>query len=216
MNILIVTHYKPNYFELSKLTDASKRKYASKHGYDFHPVIGDYYGWGFDFQRIKIVYDMLFTQILGKKYDYVWWTGCDTMVINYTKKLESIIEKYGGDFIISKDINGLNNDSVLYKNTEWTKKWLEFIMSKEPDYRHDCWESQRVMQHFAETDDWKSGVSIIPPNEFNSYFYSEYKWPDTTPGDVRKGDLLLHLPGMDLKQRLDIFNSERVKNLIVE
>ena len=227
MNLLIVTHYLENYSQLGELTTKNKGNYADRHGYDLFAQIGNYCDWGFDFQRIKIIYDLLFKdraemrengRPLGymKIPDVIWWLGCDTMVMNMTKPVTDFLMPENKSLYIHKDVNGINNDSFLIRRTEWSKKWLEFVMSKEPEYKGDCWESQRVFQHYVEKPEWNNQVEILSHPGVNSYFYDEYNWPETTPGHIRKGDLLLHLPGMRLDQRMNIFTSQRVKDLMIE
>ena len=49
----------------------------------------------------------------------------------------------------------------------------------------------------------------------NSYLYTLYARPDTTEGHVKKGDLLLHIPGSSLEDRINIFNSQQIKDLTI-
>ncbi len=226
MNILLVTHHLSNHAELAEITSDSKDRYACRHGYDLLVHEGNYCEWGFDFQRIKMIYDLLFQDrktlepdnklIYMKQPDMVWWLGCDTMIMNHGKPVTDFLVPDDKSLYIHKDVNGINNDSFLIRRTDWSKRWLEFVMSKEPEYRGDCWESQRVFQHFVEKDEWKDGLQIMSHPGINSYFYDQYNWPDTTPGHFQKGDLVLHLPGMNLQQRLEIFRSQRVKDLIID
>lgn len=214
MNLLILTHYLLNHQELGAMTSANKKRYADRHGYNFFEQIGNYCEWGFDFQRIQLIYDKLFKS--ESPPDIIWWLGCDTMIMNQTKKVTDFLLPEDKSLYINKDVNGINNDSFLIRRTEWTKKWLEFVMSKQPEYKNDCWESQRVFQHFVETDEWKDGLKILDHPAINSYFYDRYSRSEETPGHFNYGDLLLHLPGMTLQERLDTFRSERVLKLFIE
>lgn len=213
MKLTIVTHHLPNHQELADITSASKRRYAERHGYRFHEQIGEYSELGFDFQRIQIIRDLFFNS--ENPPDTIWWLGCDTMVMNHVKPVHEFLAD-GKSLHIHKDVNGLNNDSFLIRRTDWTRRFLDFTLEKAPEYAGDCWQSQRIWQHYVETDAWKDGLHILPHPGINSYFYDHYRWPTTTPGHFNRGDLLLHLPGMRLDERLAIFRSARVQNDIVE
>ncbi len=214
VKLTIVTHYLPNHAELGQLTSASKREYANRWGYGFHEQIGDFNALGFDFQRIAIIKD-LFEH--SDAPDVIWWLGCDTMVMNHTKPVTDImgVLPWQKSFWIARDVNGLNNDSFLIRRSEWSMRWLSFILSLEEQYRGDVWQSQRIMQHYGETPQWSDGIQIVPPNCFNSYRYQEYDWTPMTAGNFRTGDLILHLPGMNLSQRLAIFRSPSVQDSII-
>ncbi len=214
VKLTIVTHHLDNHAELATITSASKRDYAIEWGYGFREQVGNYNELGFDFQRIAIIKDMFDAKDAP---DVIWWLGCDTMIMNHTKPVTDVmgVLPWEKSFWIAKDVNGINNDSFLIRNSEWSRRWLEFILSMERQYGGDCWQSQRVMQHYAETPQWSEGVQLVPPNCFNSYFYDQYDWTYLTPGSFRTGDLVLHLPGMNLQQRLDIFRSPRVQDAII-
>ena len=109
----------------------------------------------------------------------------------------------------------LNNGSTLYRRSEWTKSWIDFILSKEPEYRHDCWYEQRIMQHFWEQPQWKEKICVLPQNSINSYSYSLYPpWNGGTPGDWRSGDLVLSFPGTNMNQRVGLV-TEAIKNKVI-
>lgn len=213
-NLTIVTHHLLNHADLAAITSASKREYAARWGYGFHEQVGDYAPMGFDFQRILIIKD-LFDKPNGP--DVIWWLGCDTLVMNHTKPVTDVmgVLPWKKDFFIAADVNFLNNDSFLIRKTDWSRRWLEFILNKEREYSGDPWQSQRVMQHYCDAPEWREQIQLVPPNNFNSYFYDQYDWSPQTAGHFRKGDLILHLPGMNKEQRLAIFQSERVQSEII-
>lgn len=214
MKIAVITQYLPNHQSLADLTSANKKEYCDRHGYDFIEVKDNYNDRTFDFQRVWIIYDRLF--YIDPQYDVVWWLGCDTMIMNHTIPLTKFMEPADKSIYIHKDINGINNDSVIYRRDEWSKSWLEFSMSKYDEYKGDCWESQRVMHHFMEKEEWVGGVKILDHPGVNSYDYTLYNWPTTTPGHFNKGDFVLHLPGCSLAQRLDYFKSSKTLDNIIK
>lgn len=60
--------------------------YARKHGYD---LIFDFEGEGGTYCKI----DMLQREIRTQNYDWLWWIDYDTLITNYTVKLEDIIHE---------------------------------------------------------------------------------------------------------------------------
>lgn len=225
MNVLILTQYLENYLELGNLTGANKREYAARHSYDYHEQIGHYYDFGvprtanerFDFQRVKLIYDVLFGETLGKRYDVVWWQGCDTFITNMIQTMEAYLEGRQGSVFIAKNCNNsiYNNDSVIFRNSPSAKLWLEFVLSKEPDYRNLAWESQSVYIDFADLEEWKGVVVAVPLEDINSHIWKLHGWPETTMGNWKKGDWLVHLPGLEKNVRIDTFNSPMIQDSIV-
>ncbi len=224
MNVLILTQHLENYDSLEAVTGANKRAYAERHGYSYFAQRGHYWDFGverqgserFDYQRIKLIYDVLYGNVLSRDYDVVWWTGCDTIILDQTRKVEAIIEENPNKgYFIAKDCGGFNNDSTIWVKSEWTKRWLEFLLSVEPQYRSHPWESQWAVIQHAETPEWAEGVCIVPQVLLNAYFYDIHKWPETTPGHAQKGSWLLHIPGSPLDLRLQVFQSQRVADLMI-
>ncbi len=210
MKIQIITQCLENYSELSDITNQNKQEYCRKHGYNFLPFIGNYTNGPFGFQRLHLIKDNL------SKYDYIFWQGCDTLIMNFQKRIEGLVDGLDFDFFITKDVHGLNSDSFIIKNSEWSFRFLEFLIGKTDEYANDCWAEQRAMMHNENHPDFKPRILFLPQNSFNSYFYEYYNRGTDTPGQYHRGDFLLHLPGMNIKQRIEIFKSERVQSNIIK
>lgn len=213
MNLTIVTQHLPNHASLAAITSASKREYAARHGYGFHEQVGNYSQMSFDYQRIEIIYDILFNT--PNPPDAVWWMGCDTLFTNHTVRVETLLKPEGKSLYWHLDVNGGNNDSVVLRNTDWTRRWLEMTLHEEPHYRSHCWQSQKCWQEHMTRADWRFGIGILHHPAINSYRYEAYHWPDSTPGNWSKGDVVLHLPGMSLEDRIAIFTSPEIQNAIM-
>lgn len=224
MNCLVLTQYLLNYAPLAAITNPNKREYCARHGYDFHPQVGHYHDFGaprtnewerFDYQRIKLMYDILFHESLGKRYDVIWWHGVDTMVLNHTLKIEDYVTAHPQDYLIGYTLNHTNNDSVFVRNTHGAKAWLEFLLAMEPAYRFDEWESQRAVINHQGEERWKDIVGVVPGADINCFFMDLHQWPIDTPGHAVKGSWLLHIPGTSFEVRKSVFQSQRVADLIV-
>lgn len=222
MKIRLVTQYLPNYAEVAAITDKAREAYcahwrAAGRDYSHCPIVGSRYdNLGLPFQRIKLIRDMLDEP--GAP-DLIVWHGCDVVITNPNIPIEAFTEtRHTKDyhFYITYDVHGLNSDSFIVRNTDWSRRWLDFIMSKEPQYRNDCWTEQRVMQNHWQEEAWMYRILTMPQGFFNSYIYSLYKpWPADTPGQFQRGDFCLHLPGLNKEQRLEILTSEWLKQVTV-
>ncbi len=222
MKILLLTHYLPNYAEVAAITDKAREDYCANwrsvgRDYSFRAVVGDYCPLPFGFQRIKLIRDILDEPNAP---DLVVWQGCDTIITNPNVAIEDITESHHlADYhlYITYDVHGLNADSFVLRNTEWARQWLDFILSKEPEYRRDCWSEQRVMQHCWQDERWLYRIITLPQSVLNSYAYDPlYKpWDKTTPGQFKKGHFLLHLPGLDKEHRLHILSHPQMKEAMV-
>jgi len=220
MKILILSQALANYKELTDITWTNQRAYATRQGYDFFGQMGPYCDLGYDYQRIQLLYDVLFKESLGVRYDAVWWLGTDAMVMNHTKRIEEYMTVTDKSLYVHLDVNGLNNDSFVLRNTEWSRRWLQMTLDKEQEYRSHCWESQKCWQeHLTRNESngtpWRNEIEILNHPSINSYLYRFYNWPESTPGNFSKGDFVLHLPGMNLDQRLAIFRSGEIKSYLI-
>ena len=214
MNLTIVTHYLRNYQELANITSASKYRYAKRYGYEFHEQIENYGDLRFGVQRAQIIYDLFFRS--WKSPDIIWWTGCDTLITNHFVPVINFITDPSKSLFIHKDRYGLNDDSFIIRKTEWTKRFLEFTLEKARELDDPDWCSQKIWQEYVEKDEWKDGLAILDHPGINSYLYAIYGEPNSKPGDFRRGHLLLHLPALDMNNRISIFNSVISQGLVLE
>ena len=207
--LAIASLHDKNYEELADITAwKNKYKYCEKNGYNFHVKTEDF-KLGYGFEKINFILQLF------ERYNYEWiyWCGCDTMIMNFTKKLEDFIDN-NYHFIISKDCHDINADSFFIRNSKEGIEYFKFILSQHDKYKGDCWQEQRVMIHNENVEPWRSYTKIVPQYEINSYLYENYgRRHSHEQGQFVSGDFLLHLPGMNLEQRLRIC-SEKIKEVI--
>lgn len=215
MNALI-TYYLPtereNYAELAKLTVPLRDEYCARHRVDHLVFAGPYHnpGWYYAFQRLKLVRDLM----NGRAYRYFWVLNVQALITNMTVDFEDFASP-GDWMLVTRDVNSLNAGSMIFANCDWTKRWLDYIISLEPVYRNDCWYEQRAMIHNYEKPEWAEHIKILPQNTINSYDHSLYNLSTEIDGHWRPGDLTLSLPGLNLQQRLEIARSEKWQKRIV-
>ena len=120
------------------------------------------------------------------------------------------------DFWMTKDTNGINMGSFVIRNTEWSKKWIDFLISVHDQYADRQHEQSAVADHWMKRE-WLHKIGILPQRAINSYFYPIYPpWNHETPGSWKKGDLAVSIPSYTIEQRLSIIQSVLDSNLIVK
>lgn len=193
MTVTLLTAASEEYWPLLELGASNKLEYCLRHKVQFHMVKHNSSvtnAWG---ERELFMLDALNTY----NTDWLWFMGADTLITNMKKDIRELCDD-GFDFIIGVDINGINNDSILLKNNEKTKRFLKRVI-----YRRDCGDDQHAM--FMEC---KQGLEtgLVPQRNFNSYKYDEYHYGAYPEGAWQEGDFVLHLPGLSMQRRLQLMN----------
>lgn len=223
MNIAIATMYTPNIKKLASITiDSNKTRYSIKHNYDLIVKTKDFEIKHLGFEKINLLRKLL----ASGKYDWIYWCGCDTMITNFNIKLEDLIDN-DYCFIISKDVWDFNSDSFLCRNSVKTLDFFDEILSlhdyyvdsngiaidrgsRLPNGAAKCWAEQEAIIDLYPK--YKEIIKVLPQKKLNSYLYHLYSSPwhqkamdaDGNPGHWSVGDFLLHLPGMDNNNRINI------------
>lgn len=213
MKIALVQQYTSDYQPLADLTIANHLEYCQKHGYDYHVYKENIpYNPNFGFLRFPVLLDLFKT----RNYDYIHFSGIDTLIMNFNIKIEDWIDNEH-DFFVAKETSGgyraLNADVFIVKNSEKGRGWLEFVYSKWGEYVNTPWREQKVMIDYIDKPPYNEFIKIMPMQSFNSYpwrFYDENQSGHATihkgePGDFKLGDFLLHAPGHTMANRLRIW-----------
>ncbi len=227
MKIALLTHYLPtpaeDYTQLAALTVPNRDEWCARHGYQ-HIVHKGPYGnpaLYYAVQRLYLLHDLM-----KQRPDIeMWWVlNVQAVITNLTKRLDYAVpdiheslEKDSKDFWVAHDCHGLNAGSFIVRNSEWGREWVRFIADQSAA-RGDShvWHEQKVMQELTPHVFFRDRIEIVPQRAFNSYEYRRYPpWNSDTPGDWRKGDLVLSLPGLTLQERLDIVRQVLQSDMIV-
>ncbi len=218
MKIALLTHYVPtskdDYSQLAALTVPNRDEWCSRHGYQHIVQRGPYKDAAMYYAFDRLV---LLRELLDKPDapDFVWVLNVQAVITNLTRQLEDFLDGEHS-FWVTKDCHGINLGSFIARNTDWTKRWLDFIIAHEPAYRAADWKEQKVVQDWWMHEDWTWKIHLLPQRAINSYLYQLYPpWPPETPGNWRPGDLALNLPGTTLQQRLDIVRQVLQSDMIV-
>ena len=211
MKIALACAYSHNYMPLAELTwERNKKVYAEKYGYYAENKIYQQSNIPVGWQKIIHIKE-LFSDT-SKNISWVWATGCDSMITNFDIDIASIVDD-NYHFIISADINELNADSFLIRNSPEGREYLDFLLSKmndpicmnQPPVGNGRFEQGAMVDNYEQ---WKHIIKVVPQRTFNSYDYSYLAWQppqiDKTGnhGNWMQGDFLIHWPAMTLPRRI--------------
>jgi hypothetical protein len=206
-----------------KTWTANKVEYAKHHGYAALCKTDNFKeGVGIGYQKIHFAKEVLETH---PEYEWIWWTGTDTLITNFAVRLEDRVDN-SYHFMISVDVNGLNADSFLVRNTPQGRGMIDSILALEEECSKHWDTEQRAMAmvmgvpvpgetpwptspyvHLKEGYD--SVVKILPQRFMNSFNYQLYHYKDHRDklgidGNWQPGDWLIHWPATSLEQRLQL------------
>lgn len=222
--IIMATCHNQNYVELADATwENNKVKYAERHGYATCAKTDDwvfeprFMGW----ERMQFILDLLNAY---EDAEWIWWTGTDSLVMNHTTKIEDKIAeadpegKY--DIIVSSDFNEIiNNDSMLVRNSENSRAYFGYLMDSMPDFVNHRYSEQGFMIDTYEQ--YSEIIKLMPQRFMNSYEYRMYRvqpwmYMDTkdvkgNDGQWREGDWLVHWPGTQYSERMELLKEYQEK-----
>ena len=138
-----------------------------------------------------------------EKYDFVWVLDLDTLITNPEIPFTKFVDNYH-DVFMCIDLHGLNAGSWIARRTDITRIFINNVISN-----FDAPEEQTVMKRFIDKGDVI--LRVLPHPSINSYMYELYKdlhgeiTIDNSSGQWCETDLLLHLPGLSLEKRIEIF-----------
>lgn len=207
MRVVVLSVYWSNYQPLADLVLPNISSYCNRHGYELVTICkGGQFQSNSGFEKIKVIRE-LFEE---GNIDLIWCPDLDIIVTNPEIKLESFLEERK-DFYICEDINGLNSGSTIWRNTQWSKDFLDYILSEQNKYPNE----QEIIQtqfYFI-----KYQAKILGHPSINSIAYDYYlptygsikgtqkEIPTERQGNWNKNHLCLHLPGFPLTRRVEIF-----------
>lgn len=222
MNIALLTFYSPHYQKVADLVIPNRDAYCKKHGYEHVVIVGPYKNSDnyYAFDRIACVKDMLFwihsfpAKWGLKHFDAVWVLNVHAMIMNFNFKIEDFMDDQHS-FFIAKNHAGMNAGSYIVKNTNDGIKYLDFILAQESTHKKHEWYEQKIMMDNEHNDDLRGIVKILPSPSINGHKYAYWNMPDTTLGNWKRGDFVLHMPGTTREFREEFFASKEVLDQII-
>ena len=201
----------------------NKVEYAKRHGYAALCKTDNFKeGVGIGYQKIHFAKEVLEKH---PEYEWIWWTGTDTMITNFAVRLEDRIDN-NYHFMISVDVNGLNADSFLVRNTLQGRGMIDSILELE-EHCSKFWDTEQramamvmgvpipgetpwpISPYVQLKEGYESIVKILPQRFMNSFNYQLYHYTDHRDklginGNWNPGDWLIHWPATSLEQRLQL------------
>jgi len=226
----IFTHHNAAYQELADMTwHQNKLIYAKKHGYATHVQTDNFVtaNGKVPMTGFEKVYQAKVILEEHPEYEWIWWTGTDSLITNMNVRLEDrVLNQY--HFIVSTDVNGINADSFLLRNSPEGRKFLDDWLAMEEECSTFWDTEQRAIAlmlglpvtadpswappgPFEVCEQYQSIVKVVPQRYLNSYNYNVYgnEYPDQRDksgvnGNWSFGDWLIHWPGTPMHMRLEL------------
>jgi hypothetical protein len=196
------------YQELADITWPNKVEYCQRHGYAAHNKTQDFVGVEVGYEKIFLLRDLMQEH---PEYQWLWWTGCDTLITNYTIRIEDRIDD-NYDFIVAQDFNHINVDSFLIKNSVWGRWFMQNILDTKQRYtgwpRDAWWYEQSAIIDMQPV--FPNNIKLVPQRDMNSYEYQYF--PDAqgrstdragNDGNWQPGDWLCHWPAREMSLRIE-------------
>lgn len=210
MKITLLTMGSDSILPMTRITAPNKLEYCLKYGLQFSLK---------KYTNIKQIHLEKYEFILSslQECDWLWFMGIDTLIMNYNTNVETFLDnKY--DFIIGKDIQGINNDVFFLKNTYESKLFINELIMRMEDYGDDQ-EAMIVIKDKIPEFKYK----IVPQKLFNAYLYEEEACYSIYPrnkdgiyeGNYESGDFILHFPGIEHIRReflVNKYSNKVIKN----
>jgi hypothetical protein len=204
--VALLSCYTDDYKPLADLTWVkNKALYCAKYNYTGYNIGGvNLHKQGFTkFNLARSVLD---------HHEWIWITGTDSLITNFTKDVYDVLDLQNRSisFVAAFDVNGLNADSVLFRNDVAGRTLLDAVEAHREIYDN---EQHTTVVLTQENPYWRNRTKIVYQWELNSYLYGLY--PAGTPtvdskygerGEWSEGDLLIHWPGMNLEKRMQLAN----------
>ncbi len=203
------SHEGPSFRKLSELTYPSIQEYCVRHGYRFYSREGDIIrtdriiGW----ERIQMVCDLI------HNFDYIFYFDVDSLILNHTIPIESLIDdKYDFQIAknsISKGWDGVNTGTFIVKCSEWSKEFFNRLNNKKEWYHKWCFEQGAIIEELSNSEEVRNHTKIESCRKLNGF---RHKWYEND--NFRFGDFICHCAGTSNDYRYKLFSE--LKNKIIK
>jgi galactosyl transferase GMA12/MNN10 family len=179
--IAIVTLYDEGYQPIGKYSDPNKIAYAKKHGYDI--ILGH---TTLDNSRPTPWSKIVALEKYLDKYDWLFWTDADSLIMNQEILLETLIDD-DFDLIISKEttLGNINTGNFLIKNSRWSKKLLKNIYAQTEFINAPCWEQDTLAYLLKIKPSLYKHIKLIDQRLINAHPYEP-------GGEYETGQFIIH------------------------
>lgn len=206
LKIAVTTFYTNSYEPLAAITIPVLQRYCDKHGYFLN--INKVPDGNVDFIISRDARELLYDG-----YDAIMGIETDILITNFNVSIEDFLDG-GNDFYICRDVNNINFGCWIATGTHL----LSFILAHEGKFKTE----QNVLEHFQPKTKVKylehPAINSLPYKYYHNYGYINYNgepMPTLEQGNWERGCFNMHLPGMPLEKRIEIFQNH-LKDIIYE
>lgn len=197
MKIGVFTNYDEVFKPVADITVPRMESYCKKHGYTFCADTQKLTPFRVVWEKFRVLKEVV------PHYDWSLYLDTDVLITNPEIKLEKHLDD-SSEVIVAMDMNGLNCGAMFFKRTPGVIKLIEDTLRK-ATYPEITSEQHGFIETLADAA-LSVKYRLAPQRHFNSYPYELYNLPATTIGNWEPGDFAMHLPGMTVAQRVEIFN----------
>ena len=181
---------------LDKITPLNRQKYAHLHGYDAiiytsHPVGPNS---SVSIQHSKL--ELMRTLVDSRKYDWLMWTDCDSVIINRNRKIEDIIAEYveddSADLLITEELFGLSSANWIIRSSQWSSNFLAQAFDIAHNQLPLLGDQDAIISLAIGRGQLDNHIKIIPQNVINAY--DALNSFAMGGGGYEPGDLLITFP----------------------
>lgn len=195
MTVKVLTHFTPNWKELSLITVPVLQKYCDKHGYHLSVFENTPYQNYTGKEKMKQILEVC------KYGDIAMVIDADAIITNPEIKIESFIDD-DHDFYITKHVGCVNAGVFILRFTQWTEMFINKLLPSIGKERIHC-EQDSITQYMADYPN-STKIKVCSHPSFNSFDYSlypEHKDKIGSDEDWRPNHFVLHLPGTGMELR---------------
>lgn len=173
MRIGIVTLYTPDVRDYGVISAANKEHFGRRHGYRVHIATES-----LDTTRQPAWSKVLLLARELENFDWVFWTDADSVVMNMSTRLESLIERSGDvDMILGSDVVApFNTGQWLVRRCAWSQSFLDRVWNepKEPTRCAPPWDQGAVTRLLEKDPTARARVAVRPLRELNATIWRYY------------------------------------------
>lgn len=218
-DILIVTSYPPAWRDLAAITCASHKKYADRHGYDYHADCSDIRAplrlpnWGAGvsghipirgFVKLDLMLHFLDPKSCKREYEWVVWLDNDLLVTNCEIPL-SRWTQYDAPLILPYDANAHNATVIMAENTDLTYDLLWACNNAGRSFfLHEDWAEMSALRLFLQTPPYAGMAHYVSVKELCGMPPNVYPIPERVrlKYEWEPGDFAVHFSALSLEKRV--------------
>ncbi|ORX84039.1 hypothetical protein BCR32DRAFT_291624 [Anaeromyces robustus] len=175
-------------------------QYANIHGYKFI-----YNNQRYDrdnelfYMKIHVITEAITEGLKEKKFNWIFWVDCDTVLANPSIKLEAFLPRKRNIHFIAADRNGINAGVFFIRVHPWSLNFMlrtgsHAYFNKDEYYEYGEETSFKKILKEAEGKEEEKFFALVPPEWFN-----------TLPENKKRGDFILHPCFRKKESQVDIY-----------